>query len=240
MSKEGHARNTYYVEQLNQISERTGDAKYTVHFLSNKADVDIPVKQLAHPKGRSLKLKDQVNAWLGEISPGVTAVIKENSEVNSFSLRFSYEMDYGETNEYKPENVGFGVSYVLPLLVAILSAPSGSLLILENPESHLHPAGQAAVGKLLCDAAQNGIQLVVETHSDHIINASIISVIEKSKNNNIGIENNFLKIYFIDRQDGKVETKTEQIKVTEIGRIEKAPKNFFDQFSKDLKKIMGF
>lgn len=239
-SKESHSRNTYYVEQLNQISEKLGDARYTVHFLSFNSEKDIPLRALNHPKAKSLKLKDQVNAWLGEISPGVNAIIKENSEVNSFNLRFSYDLENGITNEYKPENVGFGISYALPLLVSVLSAPSNALIILENPESHLHPGGQSALGKLLCKAAQAGIQIIIETHSDHIINASLISVLDYSKDSTSGISSENLKVYFIDREDGEAETKTSEIKVSKVGRILNAPKNFFDQFSEDMKQIMGF
>jgi len=239
-SQESHSRNTYYVEQLNQISEKLGDAKYTVHFLSFNADRDIPLSALGHPKAKSLKLKDQVNAWLGEISPNVNAVVKESSESNSLTLHFAYDLSSGITSEYKPENVGFGISYALPLIVSILSSPANSLIIVENPESHLHPGGQSALGRLICKAGQAGMQLVVETHSDHIINAALISALNFSKGENNEMDISKLNIYFVDRKEGMAETSTIEIKVSERGRISSAPKNFFDQFSEDMKQIVGF
>jgi predicted ATPase len=70
----------------------------------------------------------------------------------------------------KTRNVGFGISYSLPVVVALLSAKKGALLIIENPEAHLHPHGQAKPAELMVLVAQSGVQIFVETHSDHIFN----------------------------------------------------------------------
>lgn len=70
---------------------------------------------------------------------------------------------------YRAVNVGFGLSYVLPIVLALLVTKPGGLVIIENPEAHLHPRG-SYLGRLIALAAEAGVQVVVETHSDHIIN----------------------------------------------------------------------
>ena len=66
-------------------------------------------------------------------------------------------------------DVGFGVSQVLPVLVALLASESGQLVYIEQPELHLHPRAQHALAKILVDAAKRGIRLVIETHSSLLL-----------------------------------------------------------------------
>ncbi len=80
------------------------------------------------------------------------------------------QFSFATSNQYRATNVGFGITYVLPILVAILSSRAGALLLIENPEAHLHPKGQAEMGALLARAASCGIQVLIETHSDHVLN----------------------------------------------------------------------
>ncbi|MGV6946310.1 AAA family ATPase [Sphingobacterium kyonggiense] len=239
-AKESHERNTYFVEQLNQISEKHGDGKYTVHYLSNNAEKDITFPQMGHEKAKSLKLKSQVEAWLHEISPSIKLTINENSAQNSVSLRYQFETNLGQTKEYKPENVGFGVSYIIPVLVAILTAKKSGIILIENPEAHLHPAGQSVIGKLFCLAAQCGIQLIVETHSDHIVNSILVNIVENKRNSSVGINPENVAIYFIEREKESHISLVHPIKIRDDARIIGPPKDFFDQFSKDMKLIMGF
>lgn len=240
-AKEAHERNTFYVEQLNQLSEKNGDGKYTIHYFSHYSKTDIKFEKLKHPTTKSLNLKTQIEAWLNEISPNVRISVKEDSVGNSLTLKYQYDTaDLGPTKEYKPENVGFGVSYILPVLVAILTAEKDSLLLIENPEAHLHPSGQSAIGKLLCLAAECGIQCIVETHSDHIINAVLVNVKEKQKETTQGISKDNVSIYFFDRDKESHTSKIYPIEIRDDARIINTPDNFFDQFRKDMKVIMGF
>src|SRR5690606_34572833 len=80
------------------------------------------------------------------------------------------------SQKLRPSNVGFGLTYSLPLVVACLIAKPGSVLLLENPEAHLHPQGQAALGELIVRAARDGVQILVETHSDHVLNGIRLAV----------------------------------------------------------------
>jgi predicted ATPase len=238
-ARESHARNTFYVEQLNQISEKLGDGKYTIHYLANNSEKDISFSEMSHPKEKNLKLKSQIEAWLYDISPSVKLKINEDSVQNSITLRYQFETDLGLTKEYKPENVGFGVSYILPVLVAILTAKKDAIILIENPEAHLHPAGQATIGRLFCLAAQCGIQLIVETHSDHIVNSILVNVLENRKDSSNGIGKDNVKVYFIDRSPESHTSKVHPIDIRDDARIIGPPEYFFDQFSKDIKKIIG-
>ena len=127
------------------------------------------------------KLPDQVAGWMQHLSPGVSLKADPITGTDEVQLRFSYS---GLTRDlkssyYRPTNVGFGVTYSLPIVVACLAAPKGALLLLENPEAHLHPRGQAALGKLLAQCVLDDVQIIVETHSDHLLNGIRIAVKQK-------------------------------------------------------------
>ncbi len=66
-------------------------------------------------------------------------------------------------------DVGFGVSQVLPVLVALLVAEPGQLVYIEQPELHLHPRAQVRLARMLADAAKRGVRVVAETHSSLLI-----------------------------------------------------------------------
>lgn len=78
---------------------------------------------------------------------------------------------------FRPINVGFGYSYVLPVIVSALLAEKGSIIIIENPEAHLHPRAQSRIMEFLIgQALKNDLQLIIETHSDHVVNGMRISM----------------------------------------------------------------
>ena len=96
-------------------------------------------------------------------------------DLMTFSVAYSLGHKVA-SSEYRPTNVGFGITYALPIVVSALSARPGSLLIVENPEAHLHPRGQVKMGELLCQASEAGIQVLIETHSDHVLNGIRLAV----------------------------------------------------------------
>ena len=116
--------------------------------------------------------------WEQKISPDVTINVEQRKDSSTYAISYGFN---GEDSQTKPvmdlraENIGYGISYTLPVIVALLSAQPGALVILENPEAHLHPGGQAALAKLIAKVASEGIQVIVETHSDHIINGILLA-----------------------------------------------------------------
>jgi predicted ATPase len=217
----------FKVRQHQQIGSQ---GEFTTHFLSINEYKKIPHSQLSHPSAQSDILKSQVEAWLGEISPGTRVDIELHSGMDVVNLQYSYE----DNNSYRSTNVGFGITYTLPIIVAILSASSDTLILLENPEAHLHPRGQSKMGELIALAASCGIQIILETHSDHVLNG-IRKAVKYKK-----LEADKVQINYFERYLKKGQPTTEIItpRIYPDGGIDKWPDGFFDQAEKDLMELL--
>ncbi|MBD2144266.1 DUF3696 domain-containing protein [Sphaerospermopsis sp. FACHB-1194] len=217
----------FKVRQHQQIGSQ---GEFTPHFLSINEYKKIPHSQLSHPLAQSDILKSQVEAWLGEISPGTRIDIELHSAMDLVNLQYSYE----DNNSYRSTNVGFGITYTLPIIVAILSAASDTLILLENPEAHLHPRGQSKMGELIALAASCSIQIILETHSDHVLNG-----IRKAVRHN-KLEADKVQINYFERYLKKGQPTTEIItpRIYPDGGIDKWPDGFFDQAEKDLMDLL--
>ena len=235
-------KDTSSVELLNQISRKEGRCELVAHFFHYFKDYEVN-KMLIQDKTIGSSLKSQVDFWLREISPNINIHVSPND--TSFDIKYSYSSNKLKTNEFKSSNIGFGVSYVLPIVVATLQAcsrnpkdstlnkPKG-VIIIENPEAHIHPSGQAKLMELICLAAKAGVQFIIETHSDHIINGLLVAV-KKGL-----LEDKDSKVYFFDRENESHSTKVVPLPVSKNGRIKNAPKGFFDQLDLDMQVLMGF
>lgn len=141
----------------------------------------------------------------------------------------------GDSQLYQPVNVGFGYGYILSLLASIVLAPSGSFIIVENPEAHLHPSAQARLmNELIKTARECDIQLIVETHSDHVLNTALRAVKEEQ----IAVED--MKILFFSKSqdgEGRHESRVQNLVVNQLGHIINPPKQFFEQYSQDLRAL---
>jgi predicted ATPase len=221
----------------NQISEIEGKAENTVQFLDkNKNQEVIPEISISSCDS---DLLTQVTAWEREISSGVNVIVKDNG-ILGYELKYQFNTKDGKVDEFNARNVGFGLTYALPVIVAVLSAkPNNSILFIENPEAHLHPRGQAKLAELICLAAQAGVQIVIETHSDHIINGILVQC-KNFEDKQIGISKDNVSVYYLDMDGEKHCSVAEKINILEGGKIDKQPKGFFDQIEHDLEIIMGF
>ena len=92
-------------------------------------------------------------------------------EIDKDKIRLEYGMAGTKGKKYSALQVGFGFTYCLPVIVALLRAKADDLLVFENPEAHLHPAAQVELGKLMALAAGKGVQIIIETHRDNIMNS---------------------------------------------------------------------
>jgi predicted ATPase len=138
-------------------------------------------------------------------------------------------------NLYQPVNVGYGFSYILSLITAVVLAPANSFIIVENPEAHLHPSAQAKMmNELIMAAKEREIQLVVETHSDHVLNTALRAVNEHR------LDMDELEVLFFSsatKDVGITEAKVRNLEVNELGHILNPPKQFFEQYSIDLRAL---
>lgn len=215
----------------NNLIGTTGE--YTAHYLAENRHKDINIKTLKHLNSKTSQLLENVSLWLGEISSEIEIKTKIYKELNQVSLTYRYSYGNNVTSEYTPLNIGFGITYVLPIIVSILKAKKGDLLIIENPESHLHPAGQSKVAELCAIASANGVQIIVETHSDHFLNGIRVA----TKNKIIKPEQS--QVYYFRKEDGELETIIDKINIDKNGGIDRYPKGFFDQFDDDLDALLG-
>ena len=227
---------TYAVETERQISLEYGQGELVGHFLSfygENRDFDITSDLLLHPSTTSRKLLDQTIAWEREISPRIT--IRPIQKEDKISIAYGYRSEREDSRpleNLQSKNVGYGISYSLSIVVALLSAKPGALLLIENPEAHLHPRGQSKLAELIALVAQSGVQVVVETHSDHLFNGILKAVAQ----NKIGREN--VKVHFLELDNANISIHTE-IDFSENGRILNPRKGFFDQFDDDLDALLG-
>ena len=187
---------------------------------------------LKHPKSKTVQLLENVSLWLSEISSNIEVKAKVYEELQQVNLTYNYTYQNNITKDYTPLNVGFGITYVLPIIVAILKAKKGDLLIIENPESHLHPAGQSKVAELCAIASANGVQIIVETHSDHFLNGIRVA----TKKGLLTPEQS--KVYYFRKDKDELETKIDEINIDKDGGIDSYPKGFFDQMDEDLDKLI--
>ncbi|HIF9202802.1 TPA: DUF3696 domain-containing protein [Photobacterium damselae] len=179
-----------------------------------------------HDKIVSRLVFDNFIEWMREISPG--AFVKSDSIVHANISTNQFVFD-GHT--YRAVNVGFGLSYVLPVVLALIMARPGGLIIIENPEAHLHPRGQSFLGRLIALTALAGVQVIIETHSDHIVNG-----IRVAARLNDGFPDGMAKIFFVTSNNG--ETEVEALSVSKDGELPYWPEGFFDQQALDVRTII--
>jgi len=177
-------------------------------------------------------LRAQVNAWLGELFPGAQANAVPIPKTRFMRL----ELRTAPTAEWRtPSNIGYGLSYAFPVIVAGLCARPGQILIVDSPEAHLHPRGQSRIGRFLAQVACSGVQVIVETHSDHVLNGVRIAVRDSV------IPGEKVAVYFFDPTGTKQETAVPlSIAIDPKGNLSSWPEGFFDQAETDLSSLAGW
>ena len=179
-----------------------------------------------------LTLKEQAISWLNEVSPGayleIEPVISADVAIGRYS--FSRTGDVS-TRGFRPTNVGFGLSYVLPVIVLLLEAKPGELVILENPEAHIHPRGQTKLGQLAARAAAAGVQVIVETHSDHFMDGVRIDV----KDNKLCPDQ--VRFHYFENHNRS--SKVISPEIDRDGRLSEWPTGFFDEHDLNLASLIS-
>jgi predicted ATPase len=172
-------------------------------------------------------LKYELELWIGEIAKPVEIDAEQYPGSTITALKF--RSPGGEL--VSPTNMGFGVSFALPVILAGLIAPKESLFIVENPEAHLHPAGQSRIGTFLAWLAGRGVQVLLETHSDHVLNGVRRAIGEYKY-----LDHQSANVHFFEDASDRKEA-VHQLAFTPIGGISHWPKGFFDQFQIDASSL---
>lgn len=196
----------------------------TPNVINNNAFTKIRENRQYRPGGN---FQIQLDDWIGTIFPGVSVRIKQSGDTHcQLTLR-----TYGSQSSPVATNVGFGISYALPILVNCLLAKDNSWVIIENPEAHLHAKAQSNMGYFLGIMAASGLRIVVETHSEHIVNG--IRRVVVSKESSLSCED--VNIYYMRSESNGGMVK---ICVDQRGNLSDFPIDFFDQGRQDLLEII--
>ena len=176
----------------------------------------------------------QWELWMARIFPGFEAESQIYNKADQ--VRLGLALQRGETGQslfVRPTNTGFGLSYLLGIIVAGLAATPDTMLLVENPEAHLHPKAQSMVGEFLARVAAGGTQVFVETHSEHVLNG-----IRRMVKQTI-LTPGMVRFLFFARASHAFEPSLTPIPVTASGDISTWPDGFFDQLDRDLSIILA-
>lgn len=197
--------------------------EFIVPFLALEGEKIRVPDEMCLQTGKTNRLIDQVSAWMAEISPGIRISAELLPAIEKAKLVISYSGDRLVSDSFLPVNVGFGIPYVLPVVVELLISGEDSLLLIENPESHLHPKGQTMIARLISLAANHGCQIICESHSDHVINGVRVAVKNKQiSNNKVGVS------FFSKNKDQ--ETKVDNIYIDKKGNLSDYPLGLLDEW----------
>ena len=224
---------------LNPIGNNGENVPYMLSKIENKK---LENEILMHPKSKSDLVFHELDAWMSEITPGTKILAKEvvNLDIVKMTIQHRIKQKIADdkyideyTDKFSPVNVGFGIPYVLPLVFCLLTSQSNDLILIENPESHLHPRGQAQLGKLISLAAQNGAQILCETHSDHVINGMRVNVKKHL------IDSDKIKLfYFTKSQETSLETEIRPIVIDKNGELSDYPSGLLDEWGNLMAELI--
>lgn len=158
---------------------------------------------------------NEVSNWLSRMKIADKLEVRQQGRSNRYEL-----IVHRDGVACNLRDVGIGISQVLPVLVVAFFAPSGSTIILEEPEIHLHPLAQATLAELFVETSKTrNVQFIVETHSEHLFRRMQTLI---AKNKSVLKETS---MYFVERVGPDAKLRT--LEVDEYGRVKNWPEGFF-------------
>ena len=231
------AKDIYTKNMLNE-SDFGIDGENALAFLLKKESEPISKELEVKDADITNSLLDQVNYWLSYIV-GTTLSINDIKKTNYLQVKYNNNPANASSEALysRPINVGSGISYLISIIIACLGSENGSIIIIENPEIHLHPKAQSRLCEFLYFVSKSGRQLFVETHSDHIFNGLRVGIASKKM-----AKKNITVNFFAMNEN--CETQCNPIVFKEYGKVvgtnDKMDINdLFDQFEIDLNRMLG-
>jgi hypothetical protein len=191
---------------------------------SDSADIDP--KRYHHSTTYS-DLRLQLNAWASTLFPEAEVNVLPILQTSLTRL----ELRIGKTEWRRPANIGYGLTYAFPILVAGLLAEPEQILMIDSPEAHLHPMGQSQIGRFLAKMAAAGVQIMLETHSDHVLNGIRLAL----RDGVIAPEQTQIHFFTPSKSAPVISPQ-----VDKQGNLSEWPVGFFDQSEKDLAILAGW
>lgn len=205
------------------------DGRFAPFWYDRLVDDEIDARR-HFPGVAASTFRKQLDAWLGSLFPGAEANVQNAVALSQMNLQFRL----AELGTWRrPSNIGYGLTYVFPILIALLAACEDQVIVIDSPESHLHPSAQSQMGRILAMMAGAGVQIIVETHSDHLLNGVRLAVRDKV------LLPDDMRIHFFSGPDGANHGVTTPV-ISGGGEIYEWPEGFFDQGEKDLSKLAGW
>ena len=225
----------YQIENETELEKRYfgKNGEYAIQYLKLYGGDSVRNCSILRGNVEKDTILDQVKEWLDMISPGVSPIITVNPSSRTAELQYEYIENREKTNSYKSVNVGFGITYVLPVVVSLVAAQRGDVLLIENPEAHIHPHGQRMLGELIAMAGNGGVQVIVETHSDHVLNGIRVAVKQKKLK---AADTSFF--FFYKDVEDSFRHKVMCPMLDSNGRLDKWPEGFFDEWENALLELL--
>lgn len=222
LERELHAM--YYIGPLRESPKRvyfsTGIRPTDVGTRGEKT-VDVLWSAHRATSQRLLKTKDKVDAWFRAFGFANRLRVLQLGSDNVYRVEV---LDPNTNLEVNLSDIGFGASQTLPIIVESFLAPERSMLLVEQPEIHLHPKAQCMLGDMFIDAAIPGTRrFIIETHSEHLlarIRRRIVDPQSPIKAADVAI------YYFRPSTDG---TYIVPVTLNDMGQYEDFPQGFFDE-----------
>lgn len=228
--REEPSRRYIYENEVIEIGSKGENAAYifqteqdTVlrnHFFYDEASQDFNKK-------KEITLEESLKTWLNLMN------IKGFSpDHQSEIIRLNMDANSSSDTRVNIADVGFGVSQIFPILLEGLRMKKHGSLLLEQPEIHLHPALQMQMADYFLSLALSEKSVIVETHSEHIINRLVRRIVEDESSE----LSDLIGIYFVSNSDDGA--KYEEVKLDPLKGISNWPKGFFDQTANEQEQIM--
>ena len=226
-----------YVKSISRLDSRLGDktANNAVFRFAQAINTNenIAINSLRHKHAIDNSVYRNVGAWINDLmGSDIDVTAEEVEKGKEAKYVYSVTNKENESKNLSPLNMPFGQSYVLPLVLAVLTAPKNSMVLIENPESHLHPSAQGRLGEFIALAAAAGIQIIAETHSDHLMNGVRVAC------HNHVISNEEIEMDMICVDKNGVEHFRQPIELDENGYVMNWEPGFFDEWEEALKRMI--
>lgn len=209
------------VGNCGDMGEYAGNILLNAGITAYKID-DNRIMESADDTAKVLNLVIQADRWMSYIFSEVSVKPEKITE-------YIYRVKLRRQHTVIAPNTGFGYTYALPIIINGLIANRGDAIIVENPEAHLHPKAQSNMGFFLGRMAAAGSRVIIETHSEHIVNG-----VRRAALSGNGLEPSDIGIYFFNDKQHDCRLIT----VDEDGNMSDFPVDFFDQTRQDILEIM--
>ncbi|HCG9067057.1 TPA: AAA family ATPase [Vibrio parahaemolyticus] len=215
---------------VSSTSKVGSSGQYILGYFNTIKDIPLPEELCKFKESKTLRY--QVSQWLSYITETQTELTTEPQSSSQVKVNFND----AKLGQVSPLNLGAGMSYATKVIILCLIAKKGDVVIIENPEIHLHPKAQSLLSSLFSYVSNNGIQIIVETHCEHLINKTRHLVYKKN------IESDDVIIHYKKDVDSsfislKLDNNGHYIDLE--GKKRSFPSGFFDSTLNELIEIGG-